>query len=50
MHVVRSGEAESDDEAVPQPASCLCRCFISKRDRGSHHADARYVCSFASGR
>lgn len=31
VHVVRRGETESD-EAVqyPQPASCLCRCFISK--------------------
>lgn len=28
-HVVRRRETESD-EAVPQPASCLCRCFISK--------------------
>lgn len=33
MHVVRSAEAESDDEAVPQPAPYLCRCFISKRDK-----------------
>lgn len=28
-HVVRKAETESD-EAVPQPASCLCHCFISK--------------------